>query len=111
MLPREWPLARMSVSIRRVSVLLRVTLLRRLAELSFRGHDFVDLPKEVVREVRRDVDGICNAVAIPLAELFCFLRRGRLLQHVRVQNVASPRRCPPDSWSRRGTCRCTGHRS
>ena len=55
MLPREWPLARMSVSIRHVSVLLRVTLLRRLAELSFRGHDFVDLPREVVREVHRDV--------------------------------------------------------
>ena len=35
MLPREWPLARMSVSMRHASVLLRVTLLRRLAELSF----------------------------------------------------------------------------
>lgn len=45
-LPREWPLARMSVSIRHVSILLRVTLLRRIAELSFRGHAFVDLPRE-----------------------------------------------------------------
>ena len=69
------PLARMSVSIRRVCVLLRITLFRRLAELSFRGHAFVDLPREVVQEVHRDVDGICDAVATPLAELFSFLRQ------------------------------------
>ena len=55
MLPREWPLARMSV--------LRVTLLRRLAELSFRGIGFTELPREVVREVHHDVDGIFGAVA------------------------------------------------
>ena len=77
MLPREWPLARTSVSIRRVSVLLRITLLRRLAELSFRGFAFTELPREVVvvKEVRRDVDGICGAVAYHLAALFSFLRQ------------------------------------
>ena len=36
-LPTEWPLARISVYTRHISVLLRVTLNRRLAELSFRG--------------------------------------------------------------------------
>ena len=40
----------MSVSMKHVSVLLRVTLLRRLAELSFRGIAFTELPREVVRE-------------------------------------------------------------
>ena len=44
-LPIEWPLARISVYMRHVSVLLRVTLNRRLAELSFRGVDFQHLPK------------------------------------------------------------------
>ena len=36
-LPAEWPLARISVWMRHVSVLLRVTLYQRLAELSLRG--------------------------------------------------------------------------
>ena len=45
-LPIEWPLARISVYMRHVSVLLRVTLNRRLAELSFRGVDFQHLPRE-----------------------------------------------------------------
>ena len=72
-LPREWPLARMSVSMRHVSVLLRVTLLRRLAELSFRGFAFTEPPREVVREVQHDVDGVCGAVADHLASLFAFL--------------------------------------
>ena len=36
-LPSEWPLARVSVYTRHIGVLLRVTLNRRLAELSFRG--------------------------------------------------------------------------
>ena len=35
-LPSEWPLARVSVWTRHIGVLLRVTLNRRLAELSFR---------------------------------------------------------------------------
>ena len=73
-LPKEWPLARMSVSMRHVSVLLRVTLLRRLAELSFRGIAFTELPREVVREVHHDFDGVCGAVANQLASLFAFLR-------------------------------------
>ena len=44
-LPSEWPLARISVYMRRIGVLLRVTLNRRLAELSFRGVAFQDLPR------------------------------------------------------------------
>ena len=44
-LPTEWPLARISVYMRHVSVLLRVTLYRRLAELSFKGVDFQHLPR------------------------------------------------------------------
>ena len=51
-LPSEWPLARISVWMRHISVLLRVTLYRRLAELSFRGVDFTKLPREVVRHTR-----------------------------------------------------------
>ena len=47
-LPTEWPLARISVYTRHVGVLLRVTLNRRLAELSFRGVEFQDLPREVI---------------------------------------------------------------
>ena len=43
-LPSEWPLARVSVYTRHIGVLLRVTLNRRLAELSFRGVAFPDLP-------------------------------------------------------------------
>ena len=47
---------------------------RRLAELSFRGAPFNLLPREVVREVRRDFDVICGATARQLASLFAFLR-------------------------------------
>ena len=43
-LPTEWPLARISVYTRHIGVLLRVTLNRRLAELSFRGVEFRRLP-------------------------------------------------------------------
>ena len=39
-LPQEWPLARLSVQLRHIGVLLRVTLDRRVAELNFRGVDF-----------------------------------------------------------------------
>ena len=46
-LPQEWPLARLSVQLRHIGVLLRVTLYRRLAELSFRGVAFCQLPREV----------------------------------------------------------------
>ena len=74
MLPQEWPLARMSVWMRHVSVLLRVTLYRRLAELSFRGVAFHELPSEVMREVHRDFDGVCGAMADQLASLFAFLK-------------------------------------
>ena len=50
-----------------------MSLLRRLAELSFRGIAFTELPREVVREVHHDVDGVCGAVADHLAALFAFL--------------------------------------
>ena len=53
---------------------MRVTLCRRLAELSFRGAPFHLLPREVVREIRRDFDSICGATANQLASLFAFLR-------------------------------------
>ena len=59
-LPIEWPLARISVYTRHISVLLRVTLNRRLAELSFRGVEFRHLPREVIRHTREDFDAICG---------------------------------------------------
>ena len=73
-LPIEWPLARISVYTRHISVLLRVTLNRRLAELSFRGVDFQHLPREVIRHTREDFDAICGAMAAQLAALFAFLQ-------------------------------------
>ena len=73
-LPSEWPLARISVWMRHISVLLRVTLYRRLAELSFRGVDFTKLPREVVRHTRQDFDNLCGAMAAQLAALFAFLK-------------------------------------
>ena len=48
---------------RHVSVLLRVTLYRRLAELSFCGIAFTELPREVVRQVHQDFNGVCGAMA------------------------------------------------
>ena len=72
-LPTEWPLARISVWMRHISVLLRVTLYRRLAELSFRGVDFTKLPTEVVKYTRKDFDNVCGAMAAQLAALFAFL--------------------------------------
>ena len=79
-LPIEWPLARISVYMRHVSVLLRVTLNRRLAELSFRGVDFRLLPREVVRHTKEDFDTICGAMAAQLAALFAFLKPSQDLQ-------------------------------
>ena len=73
-LPVEWPLARISVYTRRISVLLRVTLNRRLAEISFRGIDFRFLPREVIRHTREDFDAIGGAMANQLAALFAFLQ-------------------------------------
>ena len=71
-LPTEWPLARISVYMHHVSVLLRVTLYRRLAELSFKGVDFQHLPREVVKHAKEDFDTICGAMASQLAALFAF---------------------------------------
>ena len=62
---------------RRVSVLLRVTLYRRLAELSFRGVDFTELPREVVKHTQQDFDTACGAMATQLASLFAFLKSDR----------------------------------
>ena len=73
-LPSEWPLARISVYTRHIGVLLRVTLNRRLAELSFRGVAFPDLPREVIKHTIEDFDAICGAMAAQLAALFEFLR-------------------------------------
>ena len=76
-LPTQWPLARISVYMRQVSVLLRVTLYRRLAELSFKGVDFQHLPREVVKHTKEDFDTICGAMAAQLAALFAFLKPGQ----------------------------------
>ena len=73
-LPIEWPLARISVYTRHISVLQRVTLSRRLAESSFRGVDFRHLPREVIRHTREDFDTVCGAMAAQLAALFAFLQ-------------------------------------
>ena len=53
-LPQEWPLTRLSVQLRHVGVLLRATLYRRVAELNFRGVDFRQLPREVMRSICYD---------------------------------------------------------
>ena len=66
-LPTEWPLARIGVYTRHISVLLRVTLNRRLAESSFRGVEFQHLPREVIKHTREDFDAICGAMAAQLA--------------------------------------------
>ena len=82
-LPSEWPLARISVYTRHIGVLLRVTLNRRLAELSFRGVAFLDLPREVIKHTIEDFDAICGAMAMAaqLAALFEFLRPGEEKTH------------------------------
>ena len=80
-LPSEWPLARVSVYTRHIGVLLRVTLNRRLAELSFRGVAFPDLPREVIKHTIEDFDAICGAMAAQLAALFEFLRPGEEKTH------------------------------
>ena len=72
-LPQEWPLARLSLQLKHIGVMLRVTLYRRLAELSFRGVDFRQLPREVMMHFCRDFDTIGRDVAGRLASLFNFL--------------------------------------
>ena len=59
------------MQLRHVGVFLQVTLYRRLAELSFRGAPFNQLPREVVREVRRDFDVICGAFE---RKMLCYMR-------------------------------------
>ena len=73
-LPQEWPLARLSVQLRHIGVLLRVTLYRRAAELSFRGVDFRHLPREVMRSICYDFNHIGGELARRLAWLFAFLK-------------------------------------
>ena len=73
-LPQEWPLARLSVQVRHIGVLLRVTLYRRVAELNFRGVDFRSLPREVMRNIVHDFNNIGGDLARRLASLFAFLK-------------------------------------
>ena len=72
-LPQEWPLARLSVQLRHIGVLLRVTLYRRAAELNFRGVDFRHLPREVMRSICNDFN-LVGELARRLASLFAFLK-------------------------------------
>ena len=46
------------VLVRHISVLLGVTLYRRVAELNFRGVDFRALPREVMRNIVDDFNNI-----------------------------------------------------
>ena len=73
-LPQEWPLARLSVQLRHIGVLLRVTLYRRAAELNFRGVNFQHLPREVMRSICYDFNRIGGELARRLASLFAFLK-------------------------------------
>ena len=73
-LPQEWPLARLSVQLRHIGVLLRVTLYRQAAELSFRGVDFRHLPREVMRSISYNFNHIGGELARRLASLFAFLK-------------------------------------
>ena len=60
--------------LRHIGALLRVTLYRRFAELSFRGVDFCQLPREVMKDICHDFDNICGEMAKRLASLFAFLK-------------------------------------
>ena len=73
-LPKEWPLARLCLQLRHIGVLLRVTLYRRAAELSFRGVDFRQLPREVMKYIQQDFTNVGGEVARRLARLFDFLK-------------------------------------
>ena len=73
-LPQEWPLARLSVQLRHIGVLLRVTLFRRAAELNFRGVPFRHIPREVLKSICHDFNHIGGELARRLASLFAFLK-------------------------------------
>ena len=62
------------MQLRHIGVLLRVTLYRRAAELSFRGIDFCKLPREVMKDIYQDFNNIRGEMAKRLAALFAFLR-------------------------------------
>ena len=66
--------ARLSVQLRHIGVLLRVTLCRRVAELSFCGVDFRQLLRKVMRNICCDFKNICGEMARRLASLFAFLK-------------------------------------
>ena len=73
-LPQEWPLARLSVQLRHIGVLLRVTLFRRAAELNFRGVPFQHMPREVLKSICHDFNHIGGELDRRLASLFAFLK-------------------------------------
>ena len=83
-LPQEWPLARLSVQLRHIGVLLRVTLYRRVAELNFRGVDFRHLQQEVMRSICYDFNRIGRKLARRLASLFAFLNQPRALTYMQT---------------------------
>ena len=71
---RKSGLARLSVQLRHIGVLLRVTLYRRAAELNFRGVPFRHIPREVLRNICHDFNHIGGELARRLASLFAFLK-------------------------------------
>ena len=73
-LPQKWPLARLSVQLRHIGVVLRVTLFRRVAELNFRGVEVRRLPREVMTSVIHDFNNIAGELARRPASLFHFLK-------------------------------------
>ena len=73
-LPQEWPLARLSVQLRHIGILLRVTLFRLVAELNFRGIEFRSLPRKVMTSIIHDFNNTGGELAGRLASLFAFLR-------------------------------------
>ena len=75
-LPREWPLARMCISYKQVNKYVRIAIWRRVAELGLRGTHFKGFPELVHTELVGDLLILCNALAVPLSNLFSFLCRG-----------------------------------
>ena len=73
-LATEWPLPRLSVQLRHINVMLRVTLFRRVAELNFRGVELRRLPREVMTSNIHDFNNIAGELARRLASLFHFLK-------------------------------------
>ena len=101
-LPREWPMARLAISSKKINRLVRTFLWRRVTEQALHGSSFVDIPDEINQAYIGDLLRISEAFAAPPSNLFAFVKSGHpacpFITHKQLALLQTPDSGNMASW-------------